>query len=65
MSNFVKLELRCWGRRILGKEGERSSQSTSIKDPWTKTTGGGARIECERRGWVGKGRVMGEKWGQL
>ena len=41
-------------------------QGTCIKDPWTKTTEvGGLETECGRWGWVGQGRVMGGKWGQL
>ena len=47
-----------------GKEAEGSSQGNCIKDPWKKTMGG-VKIECERWGWVGQVRVMGEKWGQL
>ena len=35
-----------------GKMGN-SCQGTCIKDTWTKTTGGGGRIECGRWGWVG------------
>ena len=42
----------------------KGHQGTCKKDPWTKTTEGvGSRVGGG--GWVGKGRVMGEKWGQL
>ena len=51
------------GERDNGKEGGGSSQGTCVKDPWTKTMGGGLRVEDGRR--VGQGRVMREKWGQL
>ena len=46
-----------------GTEEEGSSQGIWMKDPWTKTMGG--RIEGGGWGWVGQGRLMGEKWGQL
>ena len=44
------------------KEGEGSSQGTCIKDPWTWTRMG---IDRGSGGWVGQGRAMGGKLGQL
>ena len=42
----------------MGEEGEGSSQGTCIKDPWTRTMGGGLNVGDEGR--VERGRVMGE-----
>ena len=47
-----------------GNKGKGQVKGTCIKDTWTKTMGEG-RIESGRWGWVGQGRIMGEKWRQL
>ena len=46
-----------------GRRG-RASQGTCIKDPWSRTKGGGG-LNVGGGRWVGQGRVMEEKWGQL
>ena len=61
LKNRLTVIRREWGGGQWGKEGEGSSQGTCIKGIWTMTMG--RRIECW--GWVGQGRVMGEKWRQL
>lgn len=38
-------------------------QGTSTKDPWRKPKVG--RIKCGMWGWVGQGRMLGEKWREL
>ena len=45
------------GKKWKGRHG------TCIKNPWTKTMEG--RIECRKWEWIGQGRVIGGKWGQL
>ena len=35
-------------------EKEEGHHGTGIKDPWTKTMGGGRRTQCEK--WGGQGR---------
>ena len=40
-------------------------QAPRIKDPWTKPMGEGRGLNVESGVWVGQGRVIGEKWGQL
>ena len=37
-----------------------------MKDPWTKATvDGGVRVNVGSEGWIGRGRAMGRKRGQL
>ena len=50
-----------------GDNGEKKGKGcpgTCIKDSREKTTGRG-RIEFGGWGWVGRGKVVGGKWGQL
>ena len=43
-----------------GKDGERSSQRTCIKDPWTWTTGWGLTMGAG--GGQGRGQQQEKKW---
>ena len=49
-TNWQRGEGECWA-----KEREGSSQETCTEDPWTKTTGCGARTDCGRWG-LGRSR---------
>ena len=62
IKNKLTVTRRGGGNGQQGKKGERSSQGTCIKDPWTETMGGG-KIECGRLVWLSEWRVLEGKWG--
>ena len=49
----------------MGERRGRVKSRNMYKGPMDKDNGGRGRIESGRWVWVGLGRVMGGKWGQL
>ena len=52
------------GRSITGERKGRVKSRNMYKGPMDKDNGEG-RTECGSGGWLGQGRVMEGKWGQL